>query len=274
MTLGLRVSLALCVLGCATTARASYLFAAKLGNNTLDILSTSDGSATIVQNSTPNFNALTPDGQSLIEAVALGSLHIFLFNTSANTLTDTGVAVTGLGTDTNIAGIAQTPGGGPLYALGADGLGNEKFFSIDTTTGVATNIGFSGGTAVDLAFDPINGLLYAWNISPGKGLSTISTSTGAMTDVGIGDSLADIQAIAFDSAGNLYGARNSLYMINPSDGTYTAIAAISGSDIRGLAFADTPEPGTFGIAALGCLAIAIARRRRRMASVLSSKFVK
>jgi PEP-CTERM motif len=260
MTWGLRVSLALCVLGCATTARASYLFAAKQGDNTLDILSTSDGSATIVQHTTSFFNALTPDGQSLIEAVALGSLHIFLFDTSANTLTDTGVAITGLGTDTNVIGIAQTPGGGPLYAVGGDGLGNEKFFSINTATGVATNIGLSGGSAVDLAFDPINGQLYAW--SPNLGLSTINTSTGAVTDVGIGDGLADIQAIAFDSAGNLYGARNALFSINPTDGTYSTIATLSGSDIRGLAFADTPEPGTFGIAALGCLAIAIARRRR------------
>ncbi len=262
MTWGLRVSLALCVLGCATTARASYLFSSKWGDNTLDILSTSDGSATVVQNSDHNFNALTPDGQSLIEAVSLGNLHIFLFNTSANTVTDTGVAITGLGTDTNVIGIAQTPGGGPLYAVGGDGVGGEKFFSINTTTGVATNIGLSGGNAFDLAFSPTNGKLYAW--SSGLGLSTIDTSTGVVTDVGIGDSNADIQAIAFDSAGNLYGARNSLYLINPSDGTYTAIAALAGgfADVRGLAFADTPEPGTFGIAALGFLAIALARRRR------------
>jgi hypothetical protein len=263
MNWGLRVSLALCVLGCATTARASYLFAVKPGNNTMDILSTLDGSATIVANSSFAFNALTPAGQTLLEGVALAAgQHIITFNTATDTATDTGVGVTGLGANTNVIGVALAPGGGTLYAVGA-GSSTEHLYAINTSTGVAADIGpITGGIAVDLAFDPINGLLYAWNSSPGKGLSTINTSTGAMTDVGIGDANADIQAIAFDSAGNLYGARNALFSINPNDGTYTTIATMAGSDIRGLAFADTPEPGTFGIAALGCLAIAIARRRR------------
>jgi DNA-binding beta-propeller fold protein YncE len=262
MTWGLRVSLALCVLGCATTARASYMFAVKSGNNTMDILSTLDGSASIVANSSFAFNALTPAGQTLLEGVALSAgEHIITFNTATDTATDTGVGVTGLGSNTNVIGVALAPGGGTLYAVAA-GSGPEHLYAINTTTGVATDIGSTVATASDIAFDPINGKLYAWVFN--IGLSTINTATGAVTDVGVGDGLADIQAIAFDSAGNLYGARNALFSINPNDGTYTTIATMAGSDIRGLAFADTPEPGTFGIAALGCLAIAIARRRRRM----------
>ncbi|MFW5652993.1 MAG: hypothetical protein ACOC0P_03020, partial [Planctomycetota bacterium] len=102
---------------------------------------------------------------------------------------------------------------GELYLIqdGGSTSDPDELWIVDVATGDSTLIG-------EMNFRNLQGAasdgetFYAWSIF--DGLVTVDTSTGICTDV---DSAVfadnDIQTIAFDSSGQLYGARNSLCTI-------------------------------------------------------------
>jgi hypothetical protein len=149
--------------------------------------------------------------------------------------------------------------GGTLFMINdpSGALAEDILYTVDVNLGTqiatATQVGATGFTGIQaLTVSPL-GELFAWDI--GRGLSTINPSTGVATDVnpGVGG-VSDIQAIAFVD-GRLFGARNSLFEINPITGEFTEIGAIlpfpGDADIRGLSAHPVPEPGTWALLLLG-----------------------
>ncbi len=165
---------------------------------------------------------------------------------------------------------------GILY--GADGSGGNpsKLYTIDTTTGVGTEIGSIGFAVTGLAFDPTSGLLYGVTASkntndppkvdPIRGLLSINLATGAGTYIGdystpstiVGGVMSDI---SFDRAGNLFGWNeqvgfrgvgiDNLYSINKLTGDAMLVGTSGVNTMTtGLAF---DSNGTLFLESLGNL---------------------
>src|SRR5262249_46364643 len=70
---------------------------------------------------------------------------------------DSSVAITGLQANENLLGIDRRPANGLLYGLGS----TSRLYTIDTTTGMATQVGSAGaftlsGTAFGFDFTPVS----------------------------------------------------------------------------------------------------------------------
>lgn len=146
--------------------------------------------------------------------------------------------VTGLATnprDTGlfaVGGIAIQPSTGLLFGL-TTFVSNQpnSLVQIDPSTGGVTLIGSTGLSQIvegDLAFNPVDGLLYGVQQPGGAGIQRnlfrIDPVTGAATVVGSTGSTGDLSALAFNSSGVLFaldtsGITNSLlHTINPNTG--------------------------------------------------------
>jgi hypothetical protein len=146
-----------------------------------------------------------------------------------------------------VPALALDPTTGIMYA--AAGGGNPSLYRVDPTTGATTLIG-SVGLGVpavgDIAFRA-DGILYAvvdttGDVGVGSDtLATIDKTTGKATVIGPFGmcvqsfcAIEGMEAIAFDTAGTLWGAVNlrgssslpGLYKINPATGTATFFAPI------------------------------------------------
>ena len=147
-----------------------------------------------------------------------------------------------------VPALAIDPTTGTMYA--ATGAGNPSLYRVDPSTGATTLIGSTGLTLAavgDMAFHA-NGTLYAAVNIVGDGgtgsdnLATLNKTTGQATVIGPFDGLCTqspcnlegIEAIVFDTAGNLVGALSErgimgtpgLYKINPTTGVATFFAPI------------------------------------------------
>ncbi|MFP4469963.1 MAG: carboxypeptidase regulatory-like domain-containing protein [Bacteroidales bacterium] len=114
---------------------------------------------------------------------------------------------------------------GNLYAINND---NGDFYLADTESGMMTLIGPSI-TATDLAYDKLNGIMYAVDYeSPHSKLYTIDTQSGATTLIGnCGPGL--IISLACDGNGNLWGFNitdDSFYFINKFTGQKTLMGPV------------------------------------------------
>jgi hypothetical protein len=115
---------------------------------------------------------------------------------------------------------------GQIYGVGYSfGSGNPpgEFFSINPTTGAATDLG-------PLAFSPAgaagNGTLYALDVSePSASLYSINPPANSSTFIGSVPFTAD-GLVAIDSKGNLFAAGNfngSFFEVNTMNASYTQI---------------------------------------------------
>ena len=170
---------------------------------------------------------------------------------SINTQTGVGTIIGPIGAFV-VPALAVHPLTGVLYA--GQGAGNANIYTVNPATGVGTLLGPTGlafAAVGDLAFSP-SGVLYASVNIVGDGgsgsdnLATINLSTGAATVIGpYGGALDGMEAISFDSGGQLWGARDGhagtgtpgLYTINTTTGAATLVAPIVGVSIVSLQWA-------------------------------------
>lgn len=118
-----------------------------------------------------------------------------------------------------LSGIAWSPSG-VLYAHDA---ATNHLFRINRMTGQATQVGFLGVDVVegDLAFNPVDGLLYGTQTNGGDRLYTINPQTGHATTIGTIVQDGDISAMAFTPNGTLYCLdleNAALYTVDPASG--------------------------------------------------------
>lgn len=183
-----------------------------------------------------NAMAKAPDG-TIYASSGLSTTNIIRIdpNTGAGTL----VVASNLG---SCRGMAFS-NSGTLYAIEDAGFVSDHLYTIDLSNGNKTFIGTTGMPGLQgLAISPTTGRMYGWDVGSGSGIGaglvTIDINTGAATDVdpntpGSGN---DVQGIGFDAAGNLYGARNSLFSINLSTGAVSLIGSGGYNDTRGMEF--------------------------------------
>ena len=145
--------------------------------------------------------------------------------------------------------------------------GLYTFTLAGTSTFVATTLDSVGPITVDgLAFNPVNGLLYAltdadtrlYTLNPANGFLTPVGELGVTPNGGYG-------ALSFNASGALFGAiNNRLYSISTTTGAATVIGNGFGTDfgnVSGAAFGNVPEPSAAMLLAAGGLGLL--RRRRK-----------
>ena len=207
-------------------------------------------------------------GLSDIDFTSNGTLYgldengnLYTVNTANAALTLVGN--TGIGGN-DLVGMAGD-GSGHLYAGG-----NGRIVSINTATGLATQIG-AGGGAYDVAGDVefIGGLLYltSSDTSTGGKLWFVSTVNGIGTPFLAETGFNAVWGLAEDTDNGVfygYTAAGEEFSINTTTGVGTDIGAITGTDIGtgvgllGAAFITTaPEPSTFWSLGIGFAAIVL-----------------
>ncbi|TVQ33057.1 MAG: hypothetical protein EA376_03090 [Phycisphaeraceae bacterium] len=152
-------------------------------------------------------------------------------------LTGVGTAVAPNADQLDVRGLAFDPSD-TLYAIVNVFGGTLDFlYTIDLQTGEGQLIGSTGFTNLQgLEFDS-SGTLFGWDTAGNRGLVIINTTTGAGSLVGAAGGTLDIQTLAFDADGALFGAGQNLYSINAATGQFTLVSNI-GHDIRGFASID------------------------------------
>jgi len=125
-----------------------------------------------------------------------------------------------------------------------------QFDLANETTTLIGSLGFMSVQGLDIS---PTGAFYVWDV--GAGLLTVDPMTGAATDVNptIGGTGA-IQSIVFAPDGRLFGARENLFSIDPTTGSFTQIGSGSDYDIRGIEWV-VPEPTTLPLAFFACLSM-------------------
>ena len=158
-------------------------------------------------------------------------------------------------------GLASAASAAPvLYgATGADSTDTSppppsSLYSINPANGAATAIGPIGSAITGLAVDPTNGTLYGVTADVERAgtprrLLTINPATGAGTVVGsIGTN--EIEDIAFDSAGQLYGwntVGDALARINKTSGAVTNVGPSGAGVTSGGALAFDVNGALYGL---------------------------
>jgi len=144
---------------------------------------------------------------------------------------------------------------GVFYALDAHAGGAEnRLYSIDLSLPNGSpnlthyigmlGIGNAAGMYVSGMTDGPGGLLYAWSIV--YGLITIDSQTAATVDVnGVMDGGTEIQTLARTPSGEMYGAYNQLFRVDPVTGATTAIGSPWPYSVHGMEYWDPLSPTRF-----------------------------
>jgi len=138
--------------------------------------------------------AFSPSGELFASTATVGG-DISNKNTGIYKINEATGAVTYLGGSTlgEFQGLAFSPNG-TLYGWSTHGDPTGDFYAINTSTGIGTKVGNSGGNSSiqDLTFGP-NGILYG--VGAGK-LYSINVTTGIPTLIGSNTSSYDLRGIA------------------------------------------------------------------------------
>lgn len=158
-------------------------------------------------------------------------------------------------------GLAFSPMG-ELFAVARGQTGSDPLYRIDLATGAVTVVGDTRVFGLQgLEFSP-SGILYGWSVQ--SGLVTLDPVTAHGTDVNpsVGASV-EIQTLAFDSAGTLFGARDALFEIDTTTGVAAQVGPGGLGDIRGIAL--IPEPSVPRFLTLGLFVLGYCERAKSRA---------
>jgi hypothetical protein len=138
------------------------------------------------------------------------------------------------------------PDAGAQTAYFIDSDGTNHLWSLDLTTGVATDIGAVNYAQIEGLATAPNGVIYGVD-DDSYTLVTINTVTAVATAVGAGDGNLGLSGVGdfgltFDGAGNLWlsaEAPGAFYSVNPSTGAATLVNGAQDPDLTGLAACGT-----------------------------------
>lgn len=147
--------------------------------------------------------------------------------------------------------------GDPLYAI-ADQDGGSYLYTVSVTGDPAqtSDIGALGIRTYSMAVRPSDKKIFVWDNTPAASafvrLKTVDTDTAQATPIPSGTpSSVTLEALAFDSSGNLYGsevnvveAQSRLYSIDTSTGVATEVGPFgtvvgNNNTVSGMDFADS-----------------------------------
>lgn len=288
MHLNFRTHLAAVALVLAISVQASAQTAYGIWNNGVG------GQQTIVTFSvgTPSvFNVVGPTGilstGAFVNSLDFnGSGNLFLATNAATNFLHDVNPVTGIATNARGSGLAAGDALGDLsydhftgrmLGIGTPGAagGGARLYEINTTTGVATNLGaignFTEGFTVSLAVRPSDGLIFAhgietdrwYTINPGTLAATQLNPLGVDTNFGQGASFGPNGVLYHAMLTTTGGNQNRLASIDQTTGLPTFIGTLGGpalTQVGDIAFI-IPEPATMSVLVLAGLALV---RRRSM----------
>ena len=181
------------------------------------------------------------------------------------------------GTALQIADLAIQPGTGTLFGISASSAGDfsaaGNLYTIDKTTGAATLVGATGDFFGAIAFAP-TGALYMNSADLDNMGNLVNTQlktldpTNAHTLTAVA-TLDPPGALAVRADGTIFagnGDAGKIYTINPLNGQETTVGNTGLNFVGDLAFQPAPEPMSLALCAVGLLALALYRRRRRQPS--------
>jgi hypothetical protein len=170
-------------------------------------------------------------------ATSTNASTLYTVNPTSGAASSTGVVLT----VSDVRGLAFTPAGICYAIVNAT---PDQLHTVNIQTGQTTLVGATGSSSLQALASNASGQLYAWAVSPtatGAGsLFSVNPGTGATTL--IGNAFAQIQGLAFSPTGVLYGATQSLYTINTTNGAVTQVGAGGLGDIRGIEFVNQSPP--------------------------------
>lgn len=150
------------------------------------------------------------------------------------------------GTD---AGLAYNPNSNLIYTTST---GTDSLYSIDPTTGQATEVGSTGiVNPQGLAYDHVHDILYAASGATTRTLYQVDPLSAASTRIGNLSPGSGQNGLAYDFVNEVlyvnFSSRSELYTLNVNDATTTLVGDnfAPGGGIRGLAFVVAiPEPSS------------------------------
>jgi hypothetical protein len=167
-------------------------------------------------------------------------------DTATGAFTTIGSTVDSSGGLYGITGIAFDPISGVLF--GSSRSGFNGLVTIDINSGLVTRVGPYGHAVPDVAFNS-SGVLYG---SGRSGLSTINTTTGAQTYVGVPYFGGQGHGLAISAGGTMFvAATNLLITLDPTTGLPLSSTTLTSSgpfgalafDSTGTLFAISPRTG-------------------------------
>ena len=215
--------------------------------------------------------AMTPGGALYGVSSFTGSTTSSLYSISTSTGAATLLGNTGVNLNAFDIGLDGT-----AYAAG--GPTGNTFYTLNLGTHAASAVGT--GTYIsagDLEF--IGNTLYLSGLAPDQ-LYTINTGTGAGTPTSSAIGFTNVYGLAYlASTSTFYGIANptatsaEVITLDQSTGAGSGPVAITlggtavAFNITGAAVADTPEPATFGIVALGLAGVfRLVSKRRKLSA--------
>ena len=271
----LSFALALALLCVAQLASASsstlYGIEYSTGTGFYNVNQSTGAIALIGNTGNPATGDLTSNLTNTIWTPDMANDALLTVNPTTGAITSTTAIMSPAGGPIPIVSLAWDPVTKVLYgntSVGFGGTQADALYKIDPTTGLATLLGTIGYDEVYALGFNNNGTLYG--ISQGSNeLLTIDTGDGAGTGVaGVG--LSAMFDLAFRPGDDTMFVADSgteaLYTMDPTTGAVTLVGPYgSDANVVGLAFLQTPEPGTFVLLGTGLLGLLGTIRRKRSA---------
>lgn len=179
-------------------------------------------------------------------ATSTNASTLYTVNPTTGAATSTGVVLT----TGDVRALAFTPAGICYAIVNAT---PDQLHTVNIQSGLTTLVGATGSSSIQALASNASGQLFAWAVSPsaaGQG-SLLSVNPGTGATAILGNAFAQIQGLAFSNTGVLYGATQSLYTVNTTNGAVTPVGAGGLGDVRGIEFVNQGPPSVSFVPASG-----------------------